>query len=371
LVRTVGTLRGAVEDELIRIAESELPQGVALEPWGDPTDLAAELRGRATRRLGEEAADVTRIIERSVHLIEHEVAEDRRLSQPIAKHFGEALAITKFLRGFTRALAQLHKESYDPPEGADAVDWETEALSDLFWMGHLIVGEIILLLETGFAAGALARWRALRELVLRAKLVRIGGAPVARRFREHEEWRWRKQRGGTAFTGDPDADAIKVAEWESLDADLKQRYGRAFFGEYGWAHNIMRQIDPQYPEKDRPRGPLLEDVDRAVEAFGGFGAHQYGDASFAVHGSALSVCTDDAPVADIRRGPSPSDVPDVGSKTCGDLGELTRVYVSRDPDNLRMRRLVWALAAVTDTAEDGWEIVEDEAVDDDATQTSP
>ncbi len=283
-----------------------------------------------------------RLRERTVHLVEHFEAEERRLARPVATHFGEAIAALKFVRMFGKSIEELHREVYVFDRGNDAIDWETEALSDLVMTGHLVSGEVILLLEAGFAAGAEARCRALLELVLRARLIRVGGADTARLFSEHEAWRHHK--------GEP-------------SQELVTQLGDVLKGEYGWAHPIMLEIDQDYRDrfggKRRRRGPVLSDIFRAVGAFHSLG---YDRASSAVHGSKWSVLTDEeaSPFAVVRSGPSPISVPQAGERLLDSLASLYYAFIGRDRSDPRMQRLCWYFAIMVDKAVDEWEIVAEE-----------
>jgi hypothetical protein len=341
-----------MEDVLVRIAEEVMPSR--------SMPLPEDLRLRATRTVdfGEsgwgEAA--IRMQERCVPFVQNATGKERRLSEPIVERYGDAIYTTRLLRLFASALGKLHEDSYQPESrDADQVDWESEVLMNLFWTGQLVASEVILLLSRGFPAGALARWRALRELVVRAKLIRAGGRGLAKRFHAHEQMRIRNQQ--RSFMADR-RDKEKMRAWAKLDDELRAEYGRVFGGEYGWAHELMLEKSENYArayaEGKRERGPRFSDLDRTIDEAPSDLA--YGDASFAVHGSVASVMDDEGPVAEIRRGPSAYSMAWAGFWTAADVGELTRAYVGRDATDPRMPRLLVLVPALTDAAEDEWQL---------------
>ena len=147
--------------------------------------------------------------------------------------------------------------------------------------------------------------------MVRAKLIRQGGELLAKAFLDHEQMRKRKQaraeqRALSSSPFPPERNDIQRKEWTSLEDELRDHHGQTFFGDYGWAHELMREISPAYKEEAesgrRERGPRFDDVESAVDEFSS--QIPYGEACFAVHGSAASAL-EDGLVADIRRGPSP------------------------------------------------------------------
>jgi len=360
---------GGMEDELLKIAEDEMP------PLSEP--LPEDLRLRATRSQwsgeeGEWGEAASRMQQRCVHLVEQATADEARLVAPLVAHYGDALYTMKLLRLFASGLGKLHDASYQPDErDPDSVDWESETLGNLFWTAQLVANEIILLLSRGFSPGALARWRALRELVVRVKVIRSGGAEVAKNFHEHEQMRIRRQERENPAVG---KDKERMRAWARLDDQLRAEHGPTFNGDYGWAHDLMLEQSEKYAKAyadgKRERGPLFSDLDRIIDEIPS--GQAYGDASLAVHGSAASAMTDDGPVAEIRRGPSQYLIAMVGWWTAGEVGELTRAYVGRDATDSRMQRLMVFLTALTDAAEDEWQLAwEDEDYQAELTKDNP
>jgi hypothetical protein len=342
-----------MEEDLLAEAEAQLPDvdGVSVDllqaeglPWLDAAN---------------------RLIERSAALVAYEREQHAELSP--STQYRQALRTSSLLRMFVRALGvRRERPENRSANGQDAIDWESEALAGIFWTGHLVAGEILALLEAGFAVGALARWRALRELNIRATLLRHGGETVAVRFVEHEQWKERKQeRLLHAHARQLQALHLSketVQAWSALDEQLHERYGDEFFGDWGWAQEVMVAMDPAYARAvrrgTRPRGPRFTDVTRAVEESSPLRASReasYDDASSAVHGSPRSAMEEHGPLREIRRNPSPQNLAFVGMNSAYDLASLARAYVDSDAADERTRRLTMLLDALAFVTEDAWQ----------------
>ena len=171
----------------------------------------------------------------------------------------------------------------------------------LFWTAHHIGAEVLVLLRAGLPAGALARWRALCELDIRAVVVHRGDDEVAEAYLEHERLRLHSEiqllQAAERAEGGEGIERAVMALFEQERRDVHARReiskdDQTFSGDYGWAHRYLLAEDPRYVEKaqagQRPRGPLFDDLLRYVE-WDPDDQHpiryRYAAASAAVHGA--------------------------------------------------------------------------------------
>jgi len=143
-----------------------------------------------------------------------------------------------------------------------------------------VADEIICLLESGFADGAMARWRTLHEIAAVAFLLQGSGESLAVRYRDHEvvesfraakAYRECSNRLGYEPMTDEEYDAVQRAR----DAAVK-KYGRDFGSEYGWAAKVIGKSSPS-----------LRDIEEAAQ-IDHFRAH-YRMASHNVHANPKGV----------------------------------------------------------------------------------
>lgn len=134
-----------------------------------------------------------------------------------------------------------------------AKNWHLRyALSQLHVRCCQVTKEILVLLENGYADGAMARWRTLHELVIVSSVIHDGGNDVAKRYLDHEAVEAKKaleeyNRNHQALNLSP----ISIRETKAVTAnyeDVVQRYGKDFKNEYGWASVMLSKPSPRFAD---------------------------------------------------------------------------------------------------------------------------
>lgn len=120
-----------------------------------------------------------------------------------------------------------------------------------------VADEIICLLESGFADGAMARWRTLHEIAAVAFLLQRSGESLAVRYLEHgvvesfraaTAYRECSNRLGYEPLTDEEYDEVRRAR----DAAV-EKYGQDFGSNYGWAAEVIG------------KSPTLRDIEEAAQ----------------------------------------------------------------------------------------------------------
>ncbi len=149
-----------------------------------------------------------------------------------------------------------------------------QVLLRLHARGCQVGAEVLTLLNSGFADGALARWRTLYEITVVAWFIRENGDKVAERYILHDTVE--SQRAVNAYQrcykrlGYSQCSQEEIAEVETAFKELCERFGPNFKEEYGWATEALH--------KEKPR---FVDIENATD-FGHWRAH-YKLASHNVH----------------------------------------------------------------------------------------
>ncbi len=121
-----------------------------------------------------------------------------------------------------------------------------------------VVGEIIALMENGFADGAMARWRTLHEITVVAMLIHVHGEDIAERYVLHEAIEDRR-----AAVADNEArpgarrPPVSKREMAALQRDviaLVKRYGKPFKSEFGWAAHHLKKDQPTFRDLEAAAG---------------------------------------------------------------------------------------------------------------------
>jgi hypothetical protein len=112
-----------------------------------------------------------------------------------------------------------------------------------------------ILLEAGFADGALSRWRTLHEVAMVALFLQQfekAGSDVARRYLDHlavdSLSMARKYRDASSKLGHSDITDREFAQLQAEVDALKHRYGKEFGSEYGWAASALNISSPTFAQ---------------------------------------------------------------------------------------------------------------------------
>lgn len=106
-----------------------------------------------------------------------------------------------------------------------------------------IAKEIFLLLNHGFADGALARWRSLHELAVICNFIIEGGEDVAKRYIDYQAiatYNFAKEQN--EFSDRLGIEKITYKEMKGIKENyfmLINKYGKKFGGSYGWASDAL------------------------------------------------------------------------------------------------------------------------------------
>ena len=202
-----------------------------------------------------------------------------------------------------------------------------EALTRLHARACQVASAILVLLRSGYADDAHARWRALHEISVVSQFVSEQGQEVAERYLLHDGI----QRYKLALKLQDNAEAIGMAplpqeEFDELKTErdeLVNRFGKSFNSDYGWAASAIGQVYPK-----------IWQIEKSVDL-----EHwrpYYRMASDNVHANAhgayfrlgLSVSQSDVLLA----GPSNIGLTDPGHSTAISLNQVTTVLLSTKPN---------------------------------------
>lgn len=154
--------------------------------------------------------------------------------------------------------------------GADMAEWLRskardsdsaliEALLHLQARACQVASEVEVLLQAGFADGALSRWRTLHEIATVACFLHEHGNDTAQRYMDHltvDSYRLAlkvKAAGSSAWR----LNDARLATLAAEVGDLKIKYGKDFADEYGWAATALQKQPNQRVQ--------FVDIEKAVD----------------------------------------------------------------------------------------------------------
>jgi len=135
------------------------------------------------------------------------------------------------------------------------------ALSHLHVRAIQIASEIMVLLENGYADGAMARWRTLHEVTCVAMVLDDGGDALAERYLAHEfveaKKGLRQYQQCHASLGYAPFSKRAAARIERDYAAAIGRYGKDFAGDYGWAAVHLKNSQPNFSTIEAAAGRAM------------------------------------------------------------------------------------------------------------------
>jgi hypothetical protein len=141
------------------------------------------------------------------------------------------------------------------PDALKAQPYKTEVLTRLHARACQVANEIRTLLASGFADGAMARWRTLHEIAVMAMFIAERDEGVAERYSLHGAVESRKaarqHRELAQRIDEPPPTDEQMAALEQHVARLIERFKEPFATDYGWAADALANPKPSFADIER------------------------------------------------------------------------------------------------------------------------
>ena len=212
------------------------------------------------------------------------------------------------------------------PRAAIADDFAFEALTRLHARACQIASEVLVLLRHGFADGAHARWRSVHEIAIVSYMIREHGNALAERYLLHDTI----QRYKLACThqeyheriGDDPVPQEDIQRLKAERDELRDRFGRSFLGDYGWAAEAIGNPRPTIRDLELHAGI---DHMRPYYRMASDNVHANSHASL----YRLGLGTDELVGGTLLAGPSNMGLADPGHATALTLSQITINLICR------------------------------------------
>ena len=132
-----------------------------------------------------------------------------------------------------------------------------EVLTRIHVRACQIASEILVLLKSGFADGAHARWRSLHELAVVGSFIKTYGNEVAERYLLHDNIE--SYKAATLYQKHYEALGYEPISQDEFDLvkirhdKLIERFGRSYKNNYGWASSVLKNEDPTFAQIEENR----------------------------------------------------------------------------------------------------------------------
>ena len=137
------------------------------------------------------------------------------------------------------------------PAAAASADHKYGALVRLHGKAVMTAREVMILLRSGYSSGALARWRTLHEVWVVSLLLLKGDDELSRRYLHHdtvESLKAQEEYEETWETLGHEPPDWTDAEREQMREELRDGFGSAFLGNYGWAALLFDDKAPTFKQ---------------------------------------------------------------------------------------------------------------------------
>jgi hypothetical protein len=167
------------------------------------------------------------------------------------------LELLKMLLTISQEFGDILSEELKDSSLSTTNKYKIDVLIRLHARACQVTSEIIVLLCSGYADGAMARWRTLHEIAVISLFLYEGGEDLAERYVLHEVIESRKAmreytRCNKFLNDEPFSDK-EIEEIEESYNDLILRFGDSYATSYGWA-----------VEKLKINKPTFSDIEKAV-----------------------------------------------------------------------------------------------------------
>lgn len=245
--------------------------------WGNVAEAISQAVPNALESVAELIGD--RIAEQALEHSFHLRKAHSERAETVQRMWGNPIEQLDLLRHIVlewNHAAVLHRK------GAYAKPNTAFALSKLVARAYEVVGEIITLARSGYADGALARWRSLHEICVITMFLAVRSDKCAQMYLSHhwvEELRLLDvdKASGTARATNAQSDRYIYDLRKQKDA-MVAKYGAAFSKDFGWASVELGRAKTTFRDLESHVG--LETLRRG-----------YQEANSTVHGGALATLT--------------------------------------------------------------------------------
>ncbi len=214
----------AVMDRVEQFAKNDIPEIIKEVSDKAAEQLYADLEKKWAKEHRQQKVDLA-MFQKNLEVRYGSGLDKLRILATIAREWGQ--------ENYQRKFAQ----------GNGVLSHRDDVLINLHVRGCQVLLEILTLLETGLADGAMARWRTLHEITTVGMLIDKHGEELAQRYVEYQIVESKK--AITAYEacheklGYEPYPEEEVASIRSQYAVLIDKYGKEFGKEYGWAAHLL------------------------------------------------------------------------------------------------------------------------------------
>lgn len=183
--------------------------------------------------------------------------EFEQFRERLEANWGKAFSLVRMILTICREIGEEQYNKSQKSKRRHAPLWKL-TLIRLHARACQITSEVLALMESGYADGAMARWRTLHEIHVVATLIAEHRNDLARRYLDHEAVD--AKRGLEQFQrchaqlGYAPPTAQEVRRLTKRFERVIKKYGKAFGSQYGWAAHHLNKNQPTFADLESAAG---------------------------------------------------------------------------------------------------------------------
>ena len=243
----------------------------------------------------------------------------------LEKHWQKPLKLLDLLIALALEAGSDFNDSFRQ-NAARSNDIRFEALTRLHARGCQVASEILVLLRSGYADGAHARWRTLHEVSVVSMFISERSQDVAERYMLHETFQQYKLalrylQHEKALDLDP-ISQTEIAKLKVGSDRLVARFGKPFKGDYGWSASALSKARPTFAD-------IEDSID--LEHWRPYYQMASDNVHAGFHGAKFRLGLNDQQTNKmLLAGPSNAGLADPGHSTAISLGQITLALLLTD-----------------------------------------
>ena len=308
--------------------DSSLQRFLAEKGWaGSPEELSTEIRNMIPELADSAAESMLSEIKANARLeLKAQWKQQKQFESRLNKRWREGL----YLLDLFIALALEAGRDFNDNFRENAVrsnDFVFESLTLLHARARQIASAILVLLRSGYADDAHARWRALHEISVVGHFISREGQETAQKYLLHDTIQRyslaRAYQKHAARLNEEPVSAEEFAELKAAQDELVKRFGKPFRQNYGWAASVI----------GKPR-PTIGDIEESVglQHWRPYYSMASDNVHANAHGAYYRLGLHPKTTELLLAGASNSGLADPGHSTAVSLGQITTVLLATKPD---------------------------------------
>ena len=193
-------------------------------------------------------------MEQSAQILDEQLSEQQQFENRLGDVWGNPLRLLEALVSICHQIGAEFNHNLRP-SAVQQQEIVFEAITRLHARGCQVAAEICVLLKSGLADGAHARWRTLHEITVTAMFIKKHGKDVAERYLYHsiisDYHEAQQYQQYCTFLGYEPLPSETLEQLRQNRDKTIQRYGRPFDNDNGWAADVLRKDRPRFTDIER------------------------------------------------------------------------------------------------------------------------